>query len=95
VWHLPTDPQQITGKQMIDLFATEMYVPSKVTVLPVWMIRIIGLFSPFMGEMPEMMYQYDRDYFFDSSKFDRRFNFTPTPYADGVKQTVAEMGKVL
>jgi len=38
--------------------------------------------------MPEMMYQYDRDYFFDSSKFHRRFNVKPTSYEDGVKQTV-------
>ena len=90
VWHLPTDPQQITGKQMIDLFATEMNVPSRVTVLPIWLIRLIGLFSPFMREMPEMMYQYDRDYFFDSSKFNTHFNFTPTLYSQGVKKTVAE-----
>ena len=42
-----------------------------------------------MREMPEMMYQYDRDYFFDSSKFDKRFNFKTTTYQEGVKQTVA------
>ena len=36
-----------------------------------------------------MMYQNDRDYFFDSSKFNNRFSFTPMGYAQGVKQTVA------
>ena len=35
-----------------------------------------------------MMYQYDRDYYFDSSKFDKRFNFKTTPYQDGVKLVV-------
>jgi len=35
------------------------------------------------------MYQNDRDYFFDSSKFNNRFSFTPTSYAQGVKKTVA------
>jgi nucleoside-diphosphate-sugar epimerase len=60
-----------------------------VFVLPMWLIKILGLFIPFMREMPEMMYQYDRDYFFDSTKFNTRFNFVPTSYPEGVKQTVA------
>jgi nucleoside-diphosphate-sugar epimerase len=88
VWHLPTDKNTLTGREFIDLFCGEMKVLSKVSVLPLWMIRIIGLFIPIMKEMPEMMYQYDRDYFFDSSKFDTRFNFKSTTYQEGVKQTV-------
>jgi nucleoside-diphosphate-sugar epimerase len=43
---------------------------------------------PMMKEMPEMMYQYDRDYFFDSSKFVKRFNFVPTTYQEGIRNTV-------
>ena len=35
-----------------------------------------------------MCYQFDRDYFFDSSKFNTRFNFTPTTNAVAVKETV-------
>jgi hypothetical protein len=38
--------------------------------------------------MPEMMYQYEREYFFDSSKFERRFNFSATTYKEGVRLTV-------
>ena len=93
VWHLPTDKNTFTGKEMIGLFAKEMDVPDKVSVLPMWLLKLLGLFMPFMREMPEMMYQYDRDYVFDSSKFNSRFNFTPTTYQQGVKEIVAE-GKV-
>ena len=53
------------------------------------MIQIIGWFVPVMKEMVEMAYQYDRDYIFDSGKFEKRFNFTPTPYADGIRAIVA------
>ncbi len=49
----------------------------------------LGLFIPVLSEMPEMMYQYERDYIFDSSKFNKRFDFRITPYAEGVKKTVA------
>jgi hypothetical protein len=35
-----------------------------------------------------MMYQYDRDYVFDSSIFEKRFDFKPTPYLDGIREIV-------
>ncbi|MDB5105133.1 MAG: NAD-dependent dehydratase [Fibrobacteres bacterium] len=90
VWHLPTDPAALTGREMAALFAGEMGGPAGVSVLPMWMLRLIGVFMPMMREMPEMMYQYDRDYIFDSSKFDARFGSGATPYAEGVKRTVTK-----
>jgi nucleoside-diphosphate-sugar epimerase len=88
VWHLPTDKNALTGRQMVELFSKEMKVKNKVSVLPMWMLKILGLFIPLLREMPEMMYQYDRDYFFDSEKFEKRFNVKPTSYQEGVKITV-------
>jgi nucleoside-diphosphate-sugar epimerase len=90
VWHLPTDSNALTGKEMVSLFAKEMNVKDKLTTLPMWLLKILGLFIPIMKEMPEMMYQSDRDYIFDSTKFNKRFNFTPTTYNEGVKQTVEQ-----
>ncbi|MDN3654359.1 NAD-dependent epimerase/dehydratase family protein [Ferruginibacter paludis] len=90
VWHLPTDKNALTGKEMISLFTKEMNVPDKIFTLPMWLLKLLGLFMPLMREMPEMMYQYDRDYVFDSSKFNTRFNFTPTTYQQGVKETIAQ-----
>jgi nucleoside-diphosphate-sugar epimerase len=88
VWHLPTDKNALTGREFISLFSREMNVPNKVFVMPVWVIKIVGLFVPVLKEMREMMYQYDRDYFFDSSKFEKRFKISPTTYSEGVRQTV-------
>jgi len=88
VWHLPTDKKTLTVKEISTLFAKEMNVSDKIFVLPNWLIKFMGLFIPIMKEMTEMMYQYDRDYFFDSSKFDNRFNFQTTSYAEGVKKIV-------
>lgn len=88
IWHLPTDKNILTGREFINLFASEMKAASKVFVIPMWLLKIMGLFMPLMREMPEMMYQYDRDYYFDSSKFEKRFGVKPTSYKDGVKLTV-------
>ncbi len=89
VWHLPTDKNVLTGNEMIALFNKEMKTDKKVMVLPLFMLKLLGIFMPLMREMPEMMYQYDRDYIFDSSKFEKYFNFIPTSYQEGVRQIVA------
>ena len=87
---MPTDKNTLTGREFISLFAREMNAKTRVSVMPMWLIKVLGLFIPIMKEMPEMMYQYDRDYFFDSSKFEKRFIFRTTTYKDGVKNSVRE-----
>jgi nucleoside-diphosphate-sugar epimerase len=93
VWHLPTDKNTLTGRELIDLFSKEMKSKTRITVLPLWMLKVLGIFMPLMKEMPEMMYQYNRDYYFDSTKFEKRFNFTPTTYQEGVRLTVQNSAK--
>lgn len=88
VWHLPTAPNPFTGKEWIETIANEMGVEPKFQVVPKLLVRIIGLFVPIMKETVEMMYQYDRDYVFDSSKFEKRFAFKPTPYLEGIKNII-------
>ncbi len=90
VWHLPTDPVKLTGREMVSLFAKEMNQPDKLSVMPMWLLRLLGVFIPFLREMPEMMYQYNQDYFFDSAKYTKRFGRSATPYETGVKMTVQE-----
>lgn len=93
-WHLPTSHEQLTGRQWIDLFARELGVKPRYQALPIWLLRLIGLFVPLMRELAEMAYQYDRDYFFDSSKFEKKFDFRITSYERGVKEVVsAAIGK--
>lgn len=94
VWHLPTHPDTLTQAEWVDVFAREMGIAKpKYTAVPKFMVRMLGIFSPVMREFPEMLYQFDRDYFFDSSKFEERFDFQPTSYEEGAKQTVAAMAQ--
>jgi nucleoside-diphosphate-sugar epimerase len=90
VWHLPTDGNALTGREMAELFAHELKAKARIFVLPMWMFKFLGLFVPLMKEMPEMMYQYDRDYIFDSTKFSKRFEFSATPYKEGVRLTIEQ-----
>ena len=51
-------------------------------------MKVVGWFNPTMRELHEMLYQYDRDYVFDSGKFDQRFGFEKTSYEEGIRQVV-------
>jgi len=88
VWHLPTASNPMTGRQWIEAIAKAMNVKPKSQVATKFIVRVMGLFVPIMREMPEMLYQYDRDYVFDSSKFEKRFRIQPTSYSDGIAEIV-------
>ncbi len=93
IWNLPTDPQRITGEEWINLFASSMETKNKYTVLPNWLVKSLGIFVPIIGELAEMNYQYDRDYYFDSTKFNNYFNFKPTPNEIAVKKAIEQIKK--
>ncbi len=91
IWHLPTDKNVLTGKEFIELAAKSFGVEPKYMVLKKWMIQMVGIFVPVVKESIEMLYQNEYDYLFDSTKFEKTFNFTPTIYQDGIAETVRSM----
>ncbi len=93
IWNLPADSEKITGEGWIKLFAEAMNRPANYQVLPNFLLKCLGLFIPIMRELPEMNYQFNRDYYFDSSKFNRRFNYSPISNEEAVKQVVARLNK--
>jgi nucleoside-diphosphate-sugar epimerase len=86
-WHLPTAKPALTGNEFISIAAKYMHAKNKVRVLPKWLVGIIGLFVPVMKELGEMLYQNEFPYVFDSSKFEKAFQFKPTPYEEGIRRT--------
>jgi nucleoside-diphosphate-sugar epimerase len=91
IWHLPTDKNALTGKEFIEFAANAFSVEPKYTVLKMWMIQMVGYFIPVVKESLEMLYQNEYDYLFDSTKFEKAFNFTPTSYQDGILETIRSM----
>jgi nucleoside-diphosphate-sugar epimerase len=88
VWHLPTSTERWTGNGFINHIAKQMNVKPRYYILSKFLISLIGIFSPTLKELKEMQYQNDRDYFFDSTKFEQRFSFMPTSYEEGIQQSV-------
>ena len=91
VWHVPTTGEKLTSRQWIQLIADELNVEPKIQLIPLWMLRVMGLFVPVLREFPEMLYQYENDYIFDSSKFENRFGMKAVAPVDGIKAMVRSL----
>jgi len=87
-WHMPTASPALSGEEMIALAAKIMGGSAKYMNLSKWMIKTFGWFNKAVGESYEMLYQYEHPYLFSSEKFEQRFNFKPTSYADGLKASI-------
>jgi nucleoside-diphosphate-sugar epimerase len=88
VWHLPA-AEPLTGRQFLGLVFEAAGQSPRMGVASRPMIRIAGLFSPFLRELGETLYQFERPFVSDASKFQRAFGpFDPTPHPEAVKRTV-------
>jgi nucleoside-diphosphate-sugar epimerase len=87
VWHLPA-AGPITGRMFLDLVSEETGRPVKASVTSRTTLRAIGLFSPFIRELAETVYQFEGPFVSDASKFGRTFGpFSPTPHPEAVART--------
>lgn len=87
VWHLPSVRPALTGRQFITIAASYMNASDKVFVIPKWLLKMLGWFNPFLKEVYEMSYQDEFAFQFDSSKFEKKFGFQPTPYDEAIRET--------
>lgn len=87
-WHALTSDDKITGEGYVRIATDLMKQPYKIMPLGKLGVRMIGLFMPILREFNEMMYQYEHDYIFDSSKFEKAFGVAATSYQDGIKATL-------
>jgi nucleoside-diphosphate-sugar epimerase len=91
IWHLPTNKNVLTSKEFIELAAKAMSVEPKYTVIKKWMAQMLSIFNKIVKESVEMLYQNDADYLFDSTKFEKVFDFKPSSYEEGLIKTADSM----
>ncbi len=85
VWHLPADAP-LTGRQFIELVFAELGRPPRLRVIRRPMVMFVGLFSPMIRETLEVLYQFERPFVMDSSKFSSTFGQRATPHRDAIRE---------
>ena len=84
VWHALTSKEPITGEQYVRIACELAHRPYGLQPAPRWLLRMMGIFVPVVRESIEMLYQFEYDYRFDSSKVERAFGLTATTYREGL-----------
>ena len=85
-WHVPCAPTRTT-REILQLAADALGVRLRLNILPAFLLGPLGLAVPFMREVKEMRFTFDRPYRVDSSKFARTFWSDPTPFEEGIRNT--------
>lgn len=88
VFIVPNAPAMST-RQIIDLMATEVGSPIKVSATPRLLLRAIGVFDKTVRELDEMLYEFTQPFVTDTTKAETRLGITPTPLPEAIAATVA------
>lgn len=84
VWHAVTSAEPMTGEQFVRTACDLAGRPFGLQVAPRWLLRVMGLFVPVLRENMEMLYQFEHDYRFDSTKAQQALDLGATSYGDGI-----------
>ena len=88
-WHVPTGPP-LTVEQLVAEFAAVAGVPPvKVKSIPGALLKVGGVFSPMIRELPEMLYQFERPFVIDATDTTETFGIVPTPLDEQLQATIA------
>lgn len=89
VWHLPSCGAP-TGREFVDTLAEAVGKPLKVSVNTRWMLRAVGLFSPMVRELGDVLYQWEAPFVSSDARFQSAFGPQPATPLDEAVATSAE-----
>jgi nucleoside-diphosphate-sugar epimerase len=88
-WHAPTNPAR-TQRQVVDDFADVAHVARvKVSSIPTAFLRVVGLFSPLVRELPTTLYQFTSPFLIDDEATRLKLGLEPTAWTDVLATTLA------
>ncbi len=93
-WHVPTHAPLTLEQLVVEFAAVAGVAPVKVKTLPTALLRLVGVFSPMVRELPEMVYQFERPFVIDASDTTEVFGIEPTPLPEQLHATIESYGGV-
>ena len=88
VWHAPTGPA-LSQREIAGAFAKAAGARApRVTGVPGWAVRAMGVFSSDMRDLAETLYQFEHPFVMDSMASQAALGLTPTPLDEAAAATV-------
>jgi nucleoside-diphosphate-sugar epimerase len=88
VWHVPS-AETVTTRRFIEMVFQQLKRPARLQQVPRLMISMLGVFIPPMRAVKETLYQSERPWVADHSKFARAFGSRPTPHEQAIAEALA------
>jgi nucleoside-diphosphate-sugar epimerase len=88
VWHVP-NPETVTMRRFVQMAFEAAGHPPRLRVAPRWGIALAAPFNPTLRAVKEQLYQWERPWLVDSTKFEHAFGRGATPLVDAVAATGA------
>jgi nucleoside-diphosphate-sugar epimerase len=93
-WHMLCPPTRTT-RDILAIAAETLGVKLRISALPALDAGASAVFSPFLRELKEMRFQWDRPYHVDASRFAAAFWSDVTPFETGVPETALALRAAL
>jgi nucleoside-diphosphate-sugar epimerase len=88
VWHV-LNAEVVTMRWFVQMVFEAAGQPPRLRAAPRWGIALAALFNPTLRAVREQLYQSERPWVVDSSRFERTFGWNATSLTEAVTATVA------
>jgi nucleoside-diphosphate-sugar epimerase len=88
IWHVPNAPT-VPLRAFVQLAFEAADRPARLRVAPRWGLALAAMFNPTVRAVREQLYQSERPWVVDSSRFERTFGWSATPLPAAAAATVA------
>jgi nucleoside-diphosphate-sugar epimerase len=90
-WHVPSPPT-LTQRQIVQRLGELAGRPGRIQTMPRIVLAALALAVPIMRELRELMYQWERPFEVDDTKFRARFKIEATPLDEALAATLEWYG---
>jgi nucleoside-diphosphate-sugar epimerase len=87
-WHVPNS-ETVTTRRFVEMVFDQLHQPPRLQPVPPILINLLALAVPPMRGVKETMYQSQRPWVVDHSKYERAFGAQPTPHESAIAATIA------
>ena len=88
VWHVPSGKAH-TAREFVSLIFEQAKQRPRLSADPGWLLRALGLVSPMLRAVSEVLYQHENAWVMDTSKFEAAFGDISTGHEEAIRRTLA------
>ncbi len=87
VWHVPSDAPR-SQREVASELATLLGRPVPISATPIFVLKLVGLFTPEAREMIEMLYEFEKPFVVGDERARTVLGQTPTRFVEALAETV-------